>query len=66
MLSGHVHRNIVNTHRGIQFVSSATTSRNFDDAPMGFRVWRIGKTRPYAHEFVAVRGASPPAAPANS
>lgn len=63
-LSGHVHRNIVNTYRGIQFVSSATTSRNFDDAPMGFRVWRIGKTRPYAHEFVAVEGASPPA-PAN-
>jgi len=41
-------------------VSSATTSRNFDDAPMGFRLWRIGKTRPYAHEFVPVEGASPP------
>ena len=63
MLSGHVHRNIVNTHGGIQFVSSATTSRNFDGAPMGFRVWRIGTARPYAHEFVAVEGASPPASP---
>ena len=61
MLSGHVHRNIVNTHRGIQFVSSATTSRNFDGAPMGFRVWRVGETRPYGHEFVAVEGASGPA-----
>ena len=64
ILSGHVHRNIVDTYRGIQFVSSATTSRNFDGAPMGFRVWRIGKTRPYAHEFLAVRGASAPAATA--
>jgi 3',5'-cyclic AMP phosphodiesterase CpdA len=64
VLSGHVHRNIVNSYRGIQFVSSDTTSRNFDGAPMGFRVWRVGKTRPYAHQFVTVEGASPPA-PAN-
>jgi len=66
VLSGHVHRNIVNTHRGIQFVSSATTSRNFDGAPMGFRVWRIGKTRPYTHEFVTVEGASPPSSGTDS
>ncbi len=66
MLSGHVHRNIVNTYRGIQFVSSATTSRNFDGAPMGFRVWRVGKTRPYVHDFLPVEGASPPASSTDS
>ena len=60
MLTGHTHRNIVNDHNGIQLITSATTSRNFDGTPMGFRTWRVGDTRPYQHEYIAVEGAKPP------
>ena len=60
MLSGHAHRNVAHEHNGVQLVISASTSRNVDGAPMGFRVWRIGKKRPYQHEYVPVKGARPP------
>jgi len=58
-LSGHSHKNIINTLDGIQFVTNATTSRNFDDAPMGFRVWRVKAEPPYDHEYVAIQDAEP-------
>ncbi len=41
-------------------VAGATTSKNFDGAPMGFRVWDIGPERPMKHEYVPVKGAKPP------
>ncbi len=61
VLTGHAHRNAIHEHDGIQYVTSATTSRNFDDAPMGFRLWHIGAAPPLKHEYIAVEGASPPA-----
>jgi len=61
MLSGHAHCNIVNEHNSVQLVISATTSRNEDGSPMGFRVWRIGKKRPYQHKYVPLRSAQFPA-----
>ena len=60
ILAGHTHRNIVVDYKGIQMVASATTSRNFDNAPMGFRVWHIEGTPPFKHEYIAVEGAVPP------
>jgi len=63
VLAGHTHRNVVKDHAPegpaatggpIQLVASATTSRNFDGAPMGFRVWRVGARRPYPHEYVSL------------
>jgi len=62
VLTGHAHRNAVREHEGIQYVASASTSKNFDGAPMGFRVWQIGPGNALEHEYVAVDGASPPAA----
>jgi len=63
VLSGHTHRQIVNDYRvgnetssrTIQMVTSASTSRNFDGSPEGYRVWHIGRTRPYRHEYVALK-----------
>lgn len=50
--TGHTHRNEIARYDGIQFVSSATTSKNFDGAPFGFRLWHIKKPSPYEHEYV--------------
>jgi hypothetical protein len=59
-LSGHSHRNEIHDDAPIQCVASATTSKNFDHAPMGFTLWRIGPERPLKHEYVPVEGAKPP------
>jgi len=59
-LAGHTHKNIVREHEGILYVASATTSKNFDAAPMGFRVWHVAADQ-LDHEYVAVEGATPPA-----
>jgi 3',5'-cyclic AMP phosphodiesterase CpdA len=60
ILTGHTHRMIENTYEGMQLVTSGTTSRNFDDAPMGFRVWTIDGSPPFKNEYVAVEGAEDP------
>jgi 3',5'-cyclic AMP phosphodiesterase CpdA len=61
-LAGHSHRARSADYFGMQVVQSETTSMNFDLRPWGFRVWHIGATRPYAHEFVMLRlGAGAPA-----
>lgn len=50
-LSGHTHRTVVNTHHNIQLVSGETTSKNFDNKLMGFRLWSIEKDT-ISHQFV--------------
>ncbi len=40
-LSGHTHETIINNYKGIQLVSGETTCKNFDERPMGFRVWNV-------------------------
>lgn len=52
VLGGHTHKLLINGHKGIQLVNGETTSKNFDKRPFGYRLWRIGNTRPFPHEFV--------------
>ncbi|MEX2566548.1 MAG: metallophosphoesterase [Cyclobacteriaceae bacterium] len=40
-LSGHTHKLTVNHYKQIQMVSGETTSKNFDDRPLGFRLWQV-------------------------
>ena len=40
-LSGHKHELIINNYKNIQFVSGETTSLNFDERPLGFRLWEV-------------------------
>lgn len=40
-LSGHRHELVLNNYENIQLVSGETTSLNFDDRPLGFRVWEV-------------------------
>ena len=40
-LSGHKHETVINSYENIQLVSGETTSKNFDERPLGFRLWEV-------------------------
>ncbi|MFO7823431.1 MAG: metallophosphoesterase [Cyclobacterium sp.] len=50
-LSGHTHKLTMNNYEHIQLVSGETTSKNFDDRPLGFRVWQVS-TDSITNKFV--------------
>ena len=50
-LSGHKHELVINTYENIQLVSGETTSKNFDNRPMGFRQWEVSSDT-IKHHFV--------------
>ena len=58
-MAGHMHQNNPLEYEGIPMIVSASTSKNFDGAPMGFRVWTLDEEGPVSHEFVAVKGLDP-------
>ena len=41
-LTGHTHKTVINKHENIQLISGGTTSKNFDENPLGFRLWEVG------------------------
>lgn len=58
-MAGHMHKNNETEYKGIPMIASASTSKNFDGAPMGFRVWTLDEDGPVSHEYVAVEGLDP-------
>jgi len=50
-LSGHTHKTIINNYENIQFVSGESTSKNFDERPLGFRLWKVSSDT-VSHHFV--------------
>jgi hypothetical protein len=42
----------VNEYEGIQLVNGETTSKNFDQRPMGFRWWDVSSDATLKHRFV--------------
>jgi len=52
-LSGHTHKSTINKYNQIQLVTGETTSKNFDDKPMGFRVWTVAEDS-IRHRFLAL------------
>jgi len=42
-LGGHVHKTLEHKIENIQFVNAETTSLNFDNRPLGFRLWTVMK-----------------------
>jgi 3',5'-cyclic AMP phosphodiesterase CpdA len=53
-LSGHTHKTVINNFEKIQLVSGETTSKNFDQNPLGFRVWKVTSDR-IEQLFVALK-----------
>ena len=53
-LAGHVHKNLVLDYEGMPVVASATTSRNFDGAPFGFRIWEVNTDGLLTHRYEAL------------
>ncbi len=58
VLSGHTHKTILNEYKGIQMVCSATTSKNFDGKPFGFRLWHVDEGSSPQHEFITLEQAA--------
>lgn len=56
VLTGHTHKLVRNTHEGIVFLSGETTSKNFDDRPLGFRLWSVLGPSQVEHRFVPLEG----------
>lgn len=54
-LSGHKHELIINEYKGIQLVTGETTSKNFDDRPFGFRLWKVDGDS-ISHTFIELQG----------
>ena len=52
-LTGHTHRTIIHKHNHTQLVSGETSSKNFDNRPMGFRLWEVSSDT-LQHHFVAI------------
>lgn len=52
VLGGHAHRLMINNYNGIQMVNGETTSKNFDQRPMGFRFWNISDAGQASHSFI--------------
>jgi len=57
-LAGHIHRNNVVEYEGAQIVASASTSRNTDGSPRGYRVWHVAESGELTHEYIPVQGAA--------
>ena len=58
-LAGHLHLNITQQYAGMQLVTSASTCQNLGlgplaAPPLGFRVWHVGASRPYANNYEAI------------
>ncbi len=53
-LSGHTHKLVINNYENIQLVSGETTSENFDNRPLGFRLWQVSSDTIKQH-FVSLR-----------
>jgi len=56
VLGGHLHRMLVNEYKGIQLVNAEATSKSLDRRPLGFRLWHIGDSRPFRHDFFPLAG----------
>ena len=52
VLGGHTHKLIINNYKGIQLVNTETTSKNFDERALGFRLWHVVDPKPFKHDFI--------------
>jgi 3',5'-cyclic AMP phosphodiesterase CpdA len=53
-LSGHTHRTVISQYENILMVCGETTCRNFDNRPLGFRLWEVTSDT-LEHRFVPLQ-----------
>jgi len=53
-LSGHIHKFRNNKYKNIQLVSGRSTSKNFDESQLGFRLWDVSQDT-VTHSFVPLQ-----------
>ncbi len=58
-LSGHTHKHNETSYNGMPIVAANTSSKNFDGAPRGYRIWHIAQDGALTHEYIPIQGAPP-------
>lgn len=51
LLAGHTHRNLLRESGPVPQVTTASTSHNYDAAPLGFRLWHVNPAGAIRHEY---------------
>jgi hypothetical protein len=54
-LTGHLHYSVLGYYHGILLQTTASTAKNFDAEPLGFRVWRVDAKGYITNEYVPVK-----------
>jgi serine/threonine-protein phosphatase CPPED1 len=52
VLGGHTQETVINNYKGIQLVNTGSATKNDDNSPPGFRLWRVQSPKSIKHEFV--------------
>jgi serine/threonine-protein phosphatase CPPED1 len=52
ILGGHKHETVINNYKGIQLVNAGSVTKNDDNSPPGFRIWRVKSPNSIKHEFI--------------
>jgi serine/threonine-protein phosphatase CPPED1 len=52
ILGGHTQETVINNYKGIQLVNTGSATKNDDNSPPGFRIWRVESLNSIKHEFV--------------
>ncbi len=52
VLGGHIHKTLIHNYKGIQLVNTPAISKNNDDTPQGFRLWKVESPTSITSEFV--------------
>lgn len=52
VLGGHVHKTLIHNYKGIQLVNTSAISKNNDDSPTGFRLWKVESPTSIKSEFI--------------
>ena len=52
VLGGHTHKTIINNYKGIRLVNSGSVTKNDDDSPAGFIIWKVQSPTSIKFDFV--------------
>jgi serine/threonine-protein phosphatase CPPED1 len=59
VLGGHTQETVINNYKSIQLVNTGSATKNDDNSPPGFRIWRVQSPKSIKHEFVPLDISAP-------